>query len=49
MTMASGKAHRLEVFLTYIILKTASLSIIIRLVVGAGGEEETHDDRQCPK
>ena len=30
-------------------LKTASLSVIIRLVVGVGEEEEIHDDRQCPK
>jgi hypothetical protein len=47
--MVSGKAHRLEVFLRYIVLKTASLSVIIRLVVGVGGEEKSHDDQQCPK
>ena len=39
MTMASGKAHRLEVFLTYVVLKTASLSVIIRLVFVVGREE----------
>jgi len=49
MIMVSGEAHRLEVFLMYIILKTASLSVIIHLVVDVGKEEEIHDDRQCPK
>jgi hypothetical protein len=47
--MASGKAHRLEVFLTHVVLKTATLSVIIRFAVGVGEEEEIHDDRQCPK
>jgi hypothetical protein len=49
MTMASGKAHGLEVFLMYSFLKTVSLSVIILLVLVVGREEGIHDDQQCPK